>query len=67
MPKFISIEEQMSIISRGVEEIIPEKQLKDKLTNSFKNNIPLNVKLGCDPSCPDLHLGHSVVLKKLKD
>ena len=49
------------------EEIIPEKELKQKLESSKKEEKPLRVKLGCDPSRPDLHLGHSVVLKKLKD
>ena len=67
MSKFLNIQDQLSIISRGVEEILPENELIDKLSQSYKNNIPLNVKLGCDPSRPDLHLGHSVVLKKLRD
>ena len=58
---------QLSVIKRGVEEILPEDQLVDKLKKSIKNNMPLNIKLGCDPSRPDLHLGHSVVLKKLRD
>ena len=58
---------QLSVIKRGVEEILPEDQLIDKLKRSIKNNMPLNIKLGCDPSRPDLHLGHSVVLKKLRD
>ena len=54
----------MDIINQGVEEILPENQLVSKIEKSIKTNIPLNVKLGCDPSRPDLHLGHSVVLKK---
>ena len=58
---------QLSIIKRGVEEILPEEQLATKIQKSIKNNVPLNIKLGCDPSRPDLHLGHSVVLKKLRD
>ena len=58
---------QLSIIKRGVEEILPEDQLIKKIQKSIKNNVPLNIKLGCDPSRPDLHLGHSVVLKKLRD
>ncbi len=64
---FKSIEKQLSIIKHGVEEILPEEQLIKKLEKSLSNNIPLNIKLGCDPSMPDLHLGHSVVLKKMKD
>tara|TARA_Y100001970_G_scaffold124890_1_gene154625 strand:+ start:14095 stop:15300 length:1206 start_codon:yes stop_codon:yes gene_type:complete len=65
--KFKKINDQMDIINQGVEEILPENQLVSKIEKSIKTNIPLNVKLGCDPSRPDLHLGHSVVLKKMKD
>ena len=61
------IDYQLSIIKRGVEEILPENQLIKKIQKSIKNNVPLNIKLGCDPSRADLHLGHSVVLKKLRD
>ena len=61
-----SLDEQFELISRGVEEIIPEKELRDKIENSIKNDKPLIVKLGCDPSRPDLHIGHSVVLRKLR-
>ncbi|MCL4278654.1 MAG: tyrosine--tRNA ligase, partial [Ignavibacteriaceae bacterium] len=52
-------------IKRGVSEIIPEEELIKKLERSSKEGIPLNIKLGCDPSRPDLHIGHSVVLRKL--
>ena len=62
-----SLEEQLSIIKRGVEEILPQEELENKILKSIKTKIPLNIKLGCDPSRPDLHLGHSVVLKKLRD
>ena len=65
--KFKSLDEQLVIIKRGVDEILPEKQLVDKIEKSISTRIPLNIKLGCDPSRPDLHLGHSVVLKKLRD
>ena len=61
------IDKQIAIIMRGVEEILPENILEKKIQKSINNKIPLNVKLGCDPSRPDLHLGHSVVLKKLRD
>jgi len=61
-----SLDEQFELISRGVEEIIPEQELRDKIENSIKNDNPLIVKLGCDPSRPDLHIGHSVVLRKLR-
>ena len=56
-----------SIISKNTEEIIPSKELINKLNDSNKNSIPLTIKLGFDPSRPDLHLGHSVVLNKLRD
>ena len=62
---FPNINEQIDVIKRGVFEIIPEEELEKKLENSFKENKPLNIKLGCDPSRPDLHIGHSVVLRKL--
>ena len=65
--KFKSLEDQLYVIKRGVDEILPEDQLLDKIKKSLSTNIPLNIKLGCDPSRPDLHLGHSVVLKKLRD
>src|SRR3990172_8227042 len=57
----------MSVIRRGVAEIIPEEELAQKIERSINSNTPLNVKLGCDPSRPDLHLGHSVVLRKLRE
>ena len=62
---FPALEDQWSLISRGVEEIIPEDELKKKISKSLENNKPLKIKLGCDPSRPDLHIGHSVVLRKL--
>ncbi|MBT3739069.1 MAG: tyrosine--tRNA ligase, partial [Candidatus Marinimicrobia bacterium] len=64
--KFKSVEEQWSIIARGVEEIIPEHELKNKLDQSIETGKALNIKLGCDPSRPDLHVGHGVVLRKLR-
>ena len=62
---FPPITEQLDLIKRGVNEIIPEEELVKKLERSLKENKPLNIKLGCDPSRPDLHIGHSVVLRKL--
>ena len=56
----------MDVIKRGVSEIIPEEDLVRKLERSIKTNQPIRAKLGCDPSRPDLHLGHSVVLRKLR-
>ena len=63
---FLSVDKQWELISRGTDEIIPEKELKVKLEKSRKSGHPLIVKLGCDPSRPDLHVGHGVVLKKLR-
>ena len=62
---FPPINEQMDLIQRGTFEIIPEDELVKKLERSLKEGKPLNIKLGCDPSRPDLHIGHSVVLRKL--
>ncbi len=64
--KFPTINEQMDLIKRGASEIIQEEELVNKLENSAKKNKPLIIKLGCDPSRPDLHIGHSVVLRKLE-
>jgi tyrosyl-tRNA synthetase len=66
MSKFAPIKEQMELILRGTEEIIPVEELEKKLEKSSKNNTPLKVKFGCDPSRPDLHVGHAVVLRKLR-
>ncbi len=63
---FPSVNEQLDHIRRGTAEIIPEEELAGKIERAIKKNVPLRVKLGCDPSRPDLHLGHSVVLKKLR-
>lgn len=57
---------QLDIIRRGANELLPEDLLFEKLKRSIANRKPLRVKLGCDPSRPDLHLGHSVVFNKLK-
>ncbi len=63
---FPSVNEQLDLIRRGTAEIIPEEELAQKIERAIKKKTPLKVKLGCDPSRPDLHLGHSVVLKKLR-
>ena len=64
--KFLPVDKQLELIKRGTEEIIPEEELRGKLERSIKTNKPIIVKLGCDPSRPDLHIGHSVVLRKLR-
>ncbi len=64
--KFKPVEEQLAYLKKGTAEIIPEAELKAKLEHSFKTNAPLRVYLGVDPTAPDIHLGHTVVLRKLK-
>ncbi len=61
-----TLDEQIKILARGTVEIIPEDELKERLKKSIKDNIPLKVKFGADPSAPDLHLGHTVPLRKLR-
>jgi len=61
-----TVEEQLKIIKKGVELIVSEEELRLKLEKSIKNNKPLTIKLGLDPSAPDIHLGHAVVLRKIK-
>lgn len=63
---FAPVKEQMDIIREGTVEIIPEDELVKKIEKSIKEKKSLNIKLGCDPSRPDLHIGHSVVLNKLR-
>jgi len=61
------LNEQIDILRKGTVEIIPEDELVKKLENSIKKKKPLKIKLGCDPSVPDLHIGHAVVLNKLRE
>lgn len=60
-------EEQLEILKRNAVEIIAEEELLSKIKKSQKENRPLKVKLGLDPTAPDIHLGHTVVLKKLRE
>ncbi|MFD2612887.1 tyrosine--tRNA ligase [Paenibacillus gansuensis] len=60
------VERQLSIIRRGVVEIVPEEELVQKLMKSVATGKPMKVKLGLDPSAPDIHVGHTVVLHKLR-
>ncbi|MBQ4897388.1 tyrosine--tRNA ligase [Paenibacillus sp. Marseille-P2973] len=60
------VERQLQVISRGVVEIVPEDELRQKIMKSVVTGTPLNVKLGLDPSAPDIHVGHTVVLQKLR-
>lgn len=61
-----SVEEQVKIITKGVDTIVSVENLKEKLIKSERENRPLTIKLGLDPSAPDIHLGHAVVLRKIK-
>jgi tyrosyl-tRNA synthetase len=63
---FPTLNEQMDIIRSGVHELLPESELAQKIERSLKTQKPLQIKLGCDPSRPDLHLGHAVVLGKMR-
>jgi tyrosyl-tRNA synthetase len=60
------VQRQLNILKRGVEELISEKELEKKLKKSLETNTPLIVKLGIDPTGSDLHIGHAVPLRKLK-
>jgi len=61
------IEKQLTVIRQGVTEIIPEAELREKLKRSLSKNQPLRIKYGIDPTAPELHLGHSVPIRKLRD
>tara|TARA_B100001248_G_scaffold19835_2_gene13203 strand:- start:88988 stop:90181 length:1194 start_codon:yes stop_codon:yes gene_type:complete len=63
---FLNPAEQLQIIKENVEEIIPEDELFDKLKNSYNESKPLKIKAGFDPTSADLHLGHTLLIKKLK-
>jgi tyrosyl-tRNA synthetase len=56
----------MAVIKRGAVEILVEKELEDKLEKSLKSGVPLKIKAGFDPTAPDLHLGHTVLIQKLR-
>ncbi len=64
---FMDPKKQLEIIKKGSEEIISEEQLLKKLKKSSSSNKPLRIKAGFDPTAPDIHLGHCVLLKKLRD
>ncbi|MDR1773983.1 MAG: tyrosine--tRNA ligase [Clostridioides sp.] len=62
----MTLEEKIKIITKGVDDLIDIEELKKKLIKSEETGKPLNIKLGLDPSAPDIHLGHTVVLRKMK-
>jgi tyrosyl-tRNA synthetase len=66
MPPFAPVEEQLTYIGKGSSEIVKESELREKLEKSRVAGKPLRVKAGFDPTAPDLHLGHTVLLRKLK-
>src|ERR1700674_4955879 len=66
MPTFAPVDQQLTYLKKGATEIIRESELRSKLEQSRATGRPLRVKLGMDPTAPDLHLGHTVVLRKLK-
>src|SRR5690348_12875783 len=66
MPTFAAVDEQLTYIKKGSSEIVKESELREKLAKSAASGKPLRVKAGFDPTAPDLHLGHTVLLRKLK-
>jgi tyrosyl-tRNA synthetase len=66
MPTFAPVDEQLTYIKKGSAEIVKESELRAKLEKSRATGTPLRVKAGFDPTAPDLHLGHTVLLRKLK-
>jgi tyrosyl-tRNA synthetase len=66
MPSFRPVDEQIAYISKGASEIIRLDELKEKLKKSLATGTPLKIKAGFDPTAPDLHLGHTVLIRKLK-
>src|SRR6266513_649426 len=66
MPSFAPVDEQLTYLKKGSSEIIRESELREKLERSRASGTPLRVKAGFDPTAPDLHLGHTVLLRKMK-
>src|SRR5438270_10777402 len=66
MPNFPPVDEQLAYIKKGSAEIIHEAELRERLEKSARTGVPLNVKAGFDPTAPDLHVGHTVLIRKLK-
>src|SRR6476469_634703 len=65
MPTFAAVDEQLTYIKKGSSEIVKESELREKLAKSAASGKPLRVKAGFDPTAPDLHLGHTVLLRTL--
>lgn len=62
----VPVDEQIEILKRGVVDLVTEDDLRRKLEQSLNTSEPLRVKLGADPTRPDLHLGHAVILRKMR-
>jgi tyrosyl-tRNA synthetase len=63
---FLPVDQQIAYLKKGLAELIREEDLRGRLAESLKNNRPIRVKAGFDPTAPDLHLGHTVLLRKMK-
>ena len=63
---FLPVEQQLAYLKKGLAELIREEDLRERLTLALKENRPIRVKAGFDPTAPDLHLGHTVLLRKMK-
>src|SRR3954469_22855747 len=66
MPEFLPVDEQMDLLEKGAAEIIRASDLRERLEESRKTGRPLRIKAGFDPTAPDLHLGHTVLMRKLR-
>ncbi|WP_035349362.1 tyrosine--tRNA ligase [Edaphobacter aggregans] len=66
MPTFPSVEDQLDLITKGTAEIIPLDALKERIQQSIASGKPMRIKAGFDPTAPDLHLGHTVLIRKLR-
>src|SRR6201995_2957575 len=66
MPTFPSLEDQLDLITKGTAEIIPLEALKERIQQSIASGKPMRIKAGFDPTAPDLHLGHTVLIRKLR-
>ncbi|MBB5317454.1 tyrosine--tRNA ligase [Tunturibacter empetritectus] len=66
MPTFAPLEDQLDLITKGAAEIVPLEALKERISKSIATGVPMRIKAGFDPTAPDLHLGHTVLLRKLK-
>src|SRR5438874_12612167 len=66
MANFPPVEEQLAYIKKGAAEIIHERELRERLEQSLKTGKPMRVKAGFDPTAPDIHVGHTVLIRKMK-